>query len=287
MTRITPYIKMTFVKVQDPTNKNLVKEYIEKRNRVREADRHEKMGRAFEYEELSRFFKPLTTQTRELMEQVGELPGKIAKAMPRQEQGTYEETPPPSYDSLPFAGEDAVPGEPEFETLDFPKEIKHVDDDEFILGVIPLIIDPKEKKIYVKKYSGEKTDINVTPNIYNLLTNKNAEIRWDDLNEKEQEIYGTLLTRSNIIENKKNPKQPNANVFPTSSDKWNLYAYVWQNRWLFKDDFTDQEYKSMQTRDANDWKNINPRPMQKTIDKVKELVKKQFGSKNRLCYFTE
>ena len=51
---------MTFVKVQDPTNKNLVKEYLARRNRVREADRNEKMGRAFEFEELVRFFKPVT-----------------------------------------------------------------------------------------------------------------------------------------------------------------------------------------------------------------------------------
>ena len=33
---------MTFFKVQDPKNKDLIKEYIAKRNRVRETDRNEK-----------------------------------------------------------------------------------------------------------------------------------------------------------------------------------------------------------------------------------------------------
>ena len=159
---------MTFVKEQDPTNKNLVKEVLAKQNRVREADRNETMGRAFEFEELSRFFKPVTAQTQELTKQVGELPGKIARAMPRQEPRTRE-APPPAYDTLPFASEDVVPGEAEYETIDFPKEVQQVDDKLFKLGEFNLMIDTDKKEIII-----EKDDIVTEPtafpsNVYKLL----------------------------------------------------------------------------------------------------------------------
>ena len=229
---------MTFVKVQDPTNKNLVKEYLAKRNRVREPDRREKMG------ELSRFFKPVTAQTQELTKQVGELPGKIARAMPKPQ--TREEVAPLAYDTLPFAGEDVVPGEAEYETIDFPKEVQQVDDKVFRLGGINLLIDTNEKKIFLKKVHGDVEEIGITPNIYSLLTNKNAEIQWDDLNSDEQNAYGKLLIKTGAMESKTKPGRVNQTIFNIKGKKWkNLYSHVWYNRWLFKDDFTDQEYNKM------------------------------------------
>ena len=53
---------MTFFKVNDPKNRELIKEVIAKRAVIREADRRRKMGEAFEFEQLSRFFKPITKQ---------------------------------------------------------------------------------------------------------------------------------------------------------------------------------------------------------------------------------
>ena len=174
---------MTFVNVQDPTNKNLVKEVLAKRNRVREADTNEKMGCAFEFEELSRFFKPVTSQTQELTKQVGELPGKIARAMPRQEPRTREEA-PPAYNTLPFAGEDTVQSETEDLTRNLPPEITYKNK-EYKLGEIPLLIDHGKKDI-VLNFDGDNPIRLESPKIYELLTNKNTNLRWDDLDDNEK-----------------------------------------------------------------------------------------------------
>ena len=60
--------KMTFFKVNDPKNRELIKEVIAKRAVIREADRRRKMGEAFEFEQLSRFFKPITKQAEKMTE---------------------------------------------------------------------------------------------------------------------------------------------------------------------------------------------------------------------------
>ena len=274
---------MTFVKVQDPTNKNLVKEYIAKRNRVREADRRDKMGQVFEFEELSRFFKPVSAQTQELTKQVGELPGKIARAMPKPQ--AREEAPPPAYDTLPFAGEDVVPGEAEYETIDFPKEVQQVDDKVFRLGGINLLIDTNEKKIFLKKVDGDVKELDITPNIYSLLTNKNAAIQWNDLTPEEQTIYGKLLIKSGAMKSATKLNTVNRSIFNTRGNKWNnLYSHVWYNRWLFEDDFTDQEYNKM--LELVNKRNYNSKTTQETRDKIREVIKQQFGTGVKTDYVT-
>ena len=73
---------MTFFKVNDPKNRELIKEVIAKRAVIREADRRRKMGEAFEFEQLSRFFKPITKQAEKMTEKIEKgvkgLPGEIA-----------------------------------------------------------------------------------------------------------------------------------------------------------------------------------------------------------------
>ena len=119
---------MTFFKVNDPKNRELIKEVIAKRAVIREADRRRKMGEAFEFEQLSRFFKPITKQAEKMTEKIEKgvkgLPGEIAKVLPRPINITQQMQPmqpmqpmepPPAYEA-PFAGEE-IPGE-EDEDLD-------------------------------------------------------------------------------------------------------------------------------------------------------------------------
>ena len=78
---------MTFFKVNDPKNRELIKEVIAKCAVIREADRRRKMGEAFEFEQLSRFFKPITKQAEKMTEKIEKgvkgLPGEIAKVLPQ------------------------------------------------------------------------------------------------------------------------------------------------------------------------------------------------------------
>ena len=216
---------MTFVKVQDPTNKNLVKEYIVKRNRVREADRNDKMGRAFEFEELSRFFKPVTAQTQELTKQVGELPGKIARAIPRQKPQSNETLPPTYEETFPFAEEPIVPGEMK-ETLDnLPNEIECYGDS-YKIGEISISFNPENESVSV----GGK-EFTYSPKIYDLLTNKNSKLGWNDLNEDEKEKYGKLIANSNILYS---DYENNKNKMVGGYKKWGrLFSHIWHNRFLY------------------------------------------------------
>ena len=101
---------MTFFKVNDPKNRELIKQVIAKRAVIREADRRRKMGDALEFEELSRFFKPITQQTERLEKGIGEIPGKIANILPRpvniqqqplQRQPRRQQSPPRLIASVP------------------------------------------------------------------------------------------------------------------------------------------------------------------------------------------
>ena len=274
---------MTFVKVQDPTNKNLVKEYIAKRNRVREADRSDKMGRAFEFEELSRFFKPVTAQTQELTKQVGELPGKIARAMLKLETRAREEAPPPAYDALPFAEEEELPDETEDVARNFPKEVKP-EEDGYRIGLFSLIFD-HEKKVTHTLIDGSDHLIK-SPSIYELLTNKNSNITWNDLNDEEKKEYGILLTRSGVMKQKADLNKINKGIFTPSSEKWkNLYSHIWHNRWLFTDYYSEQEYEKMKLLHTKPSK-YHEKTMQETKDKIKSLVSGKTGEGVETNYVT-
>ena len=103
---------MTFFKVNDPKNRKLIEDVIAKRAVIREADRRRKMGDAFEYEQLSRFFKPITKQVEKTEEKIEKgvkgLPGEIAKVLPRPINIMQPMQPPPAYEP-PFAGEEEIP----------------------------------------------------------------------------------------------------------------------------------------------------------------------------------
>ena len=198
--------KMTFFKVNDPKNRELIKDVIAKRAVIREADRRRKMGEAFEFEQLSRFFKPITKQAEKMTEKIEKgvkgLPGEIAKVLPRPINITQQMQPLPAYEGL-FAGEEEilngkseVPGEEEF---NLPSEVEEIEDDGYEIGEEVFKVNHKNKTIET-----EKKTIH-SDKIYNILTNRNYNISWNELNNYEQMDLGNLIVDSNILyEDKKN-----------------------------------------------------------------------------------
>ena len=135
---------MTFFKVNDPNNRELIKEVIAKRSIIRETDRRRKMGEAFEAEQLSRFFKPITKQTEKMEEKIEKgfkgLPGEIAKVLPKPINIMGA---PPAYEA-PFAGEAEIPEQEEKEekSRELPNEVKETEEG-YQIGILPFQLDEK------------------------------------------------------------------------------------------------------------------------------------------------
>ena len=186
---------MTFFKVNDPKNRELIKEVIAKRAVIREEDRRRKMGDALEFEELRRFFKPITQQTEKIEKGIGEIPGKIANILPKP-VNIYQDQ-PPAY-SFPFAQETQVPGEKQEKkkkkknTTELPNEVEKKEDG-FSIGVLPFTIDEENESV---NFSGIEF---TSPKIYELLTDRKSQIKWGDLNEQEKYDFGRIVTFSNIL----------------------------------------------------------------------------------------
>ena len=228
---------MTFFKVNDPKNRELINEVIAKRAVIREADRRRKMGEAFEYEELSRFFKPITKETEKIEKGVRGLPGEIAKVLPRPinlTRNIYQETQPPPYEGL-FAEkeeEGATEGKEVLDETYLPPFVSQ-DKEGYKIGIAPIDFDDKNNIIF-KDQKGEEQKIN-SSNVYDVLTNRDSKIKWDDLNPQEKEILGSILVQSRAIYSDYD--------YIKSYDKklqktqWrNIYSHVWFNRFRYMDD---------------------------------------------------
>ena len=218
---------MTFFKVNDPKNRELIKEVIAKRSIIREADRKRKMGEAFEFEQLSRFFKPITKQTEKMEEKIEKgfkgLPGEIAKVLPKPIETMG---PPPAYEA-PFAGEAEIPeGEkPRKKTL--PREVKEIDGG-YEIGDEVFKIDEENKTIQTEDETIE------SEKIYNILTDNKYNISWDQLDTEEKYQFGKLIVDSNILYG---DNKDIASITPKNIgglNRWKrLYKPIWYNRFLF------------------------------------------------------
>ena len=261
---------MTFFKVNDPKNRELIKQVIAKRAVIREADRRRKMGDALEFEELSRFFKPITQQTERLEKGIGEIPGKIARVLPRPVNVTrnvYQETDPPPYEGL-FAeeeDEEKLGGE---EIL--PNEVETNKDEEniFKIGKTNFGKNDETKEIYTGKGEMIQSD-----KIYNILSIKNYNVPWEELNEDGQNFLGKLIVDSDILyENKETQMKPIKRLSKISGkQRWNvLYSPIWYNRFIYMDDErlnTDLEQSHMKKSFQN------PKIRGKMTDETKNLIK--------------
>ena len=88
--------------------------------------------------------------------------------------------PPPLYSELPFAAEDEIP-DIEETVKELPNFIKK-EKEGYKLGDFYFYFDEVNKNVLDK--SGEiYTD---SPNIYDILTNKKSNQRWENLNDDEK-----------------------------------------------------------------------------------------------------
>ena len=228
---------MTFFKVNDPKNRDLIREVIAKRAIIREADRRRKMGEAFEFEQLSRFFKPITKETEKIEKGVRGLPGEIAKVLPRPinitrniMQQMQPMQPPPAYEP-PFAGEEEIPtvekqekGKDK-EDFNLPDEVKETDEG-YRIGILPFQIDEENNILLNGKFFSD------SPKIYELLTYKNSRIKWNDLNEQEKHDFGRMIVISNTLYG--DGKKDYEDMKYKKPKRWNqIYKPIWYNRFLY------------------------------------------------------
>ena len=265
---------MTFFKVNDPKNRDLIKEVIAKRSIIREADRRRKMGEAFEYEQLSRFFKPITKEAEKIEKGLKGLPGDIVRVLPRPINLTrnimQQMQPPPAYEP-PFAGEDEIQGEEkgeekEEENFNLPEEVEEIGNGKYQIG---------DEEFEIKEENQIETGDNkiFSKKIIDFLTDKKYKVNWNELNKYEKKFLGYLIVDSNILY--KDPKDK-TNIRPekTGGKRWdNIYKPIWYNRFLYMDDIKkktnfqqEQMKKSYQTPTIR--KNMTP--------ETKKIIKSYF-----------
>ena len=263
--------KMTFFKVNDPKNRELIKEVIAKRSIIREADRRRKMGEAFEFEQLSRFFKPITKQTEKMEEKIEKgfkgLPGEIAKVLPRPINIMQPMGEPPAYEA-PFAGEAEIPEQEK--SKEMAPYISKTDEGKYKIGVFVFDFDDERKEIL----EGDKVLIN-SPNIYEILTNKNTDKKWEDLNEKEKKMLGSILVQSKAIYSNYKKEKPTANYkIKRLTKQWrNLYSHIWFNRFSYMAHTTSG--KEMFEKEKEEATNYLTHKDKRITDETRETIRKE------------
>ena len=276
---------MTFFKVNDPKNRKLIEDVIAKRAVIREADRRRKMGDAFEYEQLSRFFKPITQQVEKTTEKIEKgvrgIPGEIAKVLPRPINLTrniiQQMQPPPAYEP-PYAGEAEISEveeekeeEKEEEDFNLPKEVEEIGNGEYQIG-------DEKFKIKDEKKIETTNDKIVSKNIVNFLTDKKYRLNWNNLNDYEKKFLGNLIVDSNVLY--KDPNNVNI-ISPLKLKRWDdVYKPIWYNRFLYMDDIKlktnfQQEHMKRSLKNPN----IKKLMTSETIKKIENNLIKGKGLK--------
>ena len=249
---------MTFFKVNDPKNRELIKEVIAKRAVIREADRRRKMGEAFEFEQLSRFFKPITKQAEKMTEKIEKgvkgLPGEIAKVLPKpvnimqprlpmspmQQMITPMLTTRSMQSKYPVYGDETDKTDTETVKTDETNETDYINEKEissfikfgdgyYNFGDFPIKF-KKNGEIEVNTKGYFETFTN-SPKIYDIFTNKYSTITWGDLDEKEKDDLGYLTVNSNIFYNPDTGKKKKT---IGNNDQWNnIFSHIWDSRFSY------------------------------------------------------
>ena len=190
------------------------------------------MGDAFEFKQLSKFFKPITKETEKITEKIEKgvrgLPGEIAKVLPRPINITQQMQPmqpPPAYEA-PFAGEEILNEKPGEEIIKLPDEVEETEDG-YQIGNLPFQLDNENKTVLINN-----SPFSSSPKIYELLTYKNSGIKWNDLNEQEKYDFGRMVVDSDILYDDYEDMKYKKNL-----KRWNkIYKPIWYNRFLYMDD---------------------------------------------------
>ena len=259
---------MSFIKIKDPRKREeLIKDFIETRKRIKDNFIARKVGEAEYQTGLTKLFKPVTETQKETAEKITEAQKKATKDITEAQKETTKELikrlrpiedndAPPPYEP-PFADEYEVPGEYE----EPGKEIIKRTEEGYRLGRYTLNLDEENKNI-LDKDGGIFTDSN---KIYDILTNKNTNLKWDDLNEEEKLRLGVLTINSGAVQKDQN-NRPNK---LGGNTKWNnIFSHIWFNRPLYID------YSDLNEELINDAFQLYKNPHKKTMSKTKERIKK-------------
>ena len=192
---------MSFIKVKDPRKREeLIRDFIETRKRIKDNFVAKKVGEIEYQTGLTKLFKPVTETQKATAKEITDAQKATTKGITDAQKELIKrlepiEDAPPPYE-FPFAGEYEVPGEYE----DSGKEIVEKTEKGYRLGKAFINLDEKNKNVLT--VDGEIfTDSN---KIYDILTNKNTNLIWDDLNEEEKLKLGVLIIHSGAIQKDQN-----------------------------------------------------------------------------------
>ena len=254
---------MSFIKVKDPRKREeLVRDFIETRKRIKDNFISQKVGEAEYQTGLTKLFKPVTeTQkatTKEITEAtkgITEAQKETTKELIKRLRPIEDNDAPPPYE-FPFADEYEVPGE----YKEPGKEVTKKTEGGYKIGRSFIILDEKNKNVLDK--DGEiYTDSN---KIYDILTNKDTNVIWDDLNEDEKFRLGVLIINSGVIRKDQN-NRPNK---LGGNTKWNnIYSHIWFNRPSYIN------YSNPNEELINDAFHLYKNPHIKTTSETKERIK--------------
>ena len=262
---------MSFIKVKDPRKREeLIRDFIETRKRIKDNFIVRKVGEAEYQTGLTKLFKPVTETQKATTKEITDAQKAATKGITEAQKETTKELikrlrpiedAPPPYE-FPFADEYEVPGEykdpGEYEVSG--KEITKKTEKGYRLGRTFIILDEKNKNVL--DIDGViYTDSN---KIYDILTNKNTNVKWDDLNEEEKLRLGVLIINSGAIQKDQN-NRPNK---LGGNTKWNnIYSHIWFNRPLYIN------YSDLNEELINDAFQLYKTPHKKTTSKTKEKIK--------------
>ena len=258
---------MSFIKVTDPRKREeLIKDFIETRKRIKDNFIARKVGESDYQTGLTKLFKPVTETQKATAKEITEAQKATTKGITEAQKATTKEIikrlrpiedndAPPPYE-FPFAGEYEVPGE----YKDPSKEIAEKTEKGYRLGRAFINLDEENKNVLT--VDGEIfTNSN---KIYDILTNKNTNVIWNDLNEEEKLKLGVLIIHSGAIQKDQN-NRPNK---LGGNTKWNnIYSHIWFNRPLYMD------YSDFSEEVINDLFQLYKNPHKKTTSETKEKIK--------------
>ena len=258
---------MSFIKIKDPRRREeLIKDLIETRKRIKDNFIARKIGESEYQTRLTKLFKPVTETQKTTAKEITEAQKTTTKGITEAQKETTKELikrlrpiedndAPPPYE-FPFAGEYEVPGE----YKEPGKEITEKTERGYRLGKAFINLDEENKNVL--DIDGEiYTNSN---KIYDILTNKNTNVKWDDLNKEEKLKLGDLIINSRAIQKDQN-NRPNK---LGGNTKWNnIYSHIWFNRPLFTD------YTNLNEELINDAFELYKRPNKKTTSETKEKIK--------------
>ena len=175
---------MSFIKIKDPRKREeMIKDLIETRKRIKDNFIARKVGESEYQTGLTKLFKPVTETQKATAKEITEAQKETTKGITEAQKETTKELikrlrpiedndAPPPYE-FPFDGEYEVPGE----YKEPNKEIVEKTEKGYKIGRSFINLDEENKNVL--DVDGEiYTDSN---KIYDILTNKNTNVIWDDL----------------------------------------------------------------------------------------------------------